>query len=119
MASRSPERYSLERFAVPQLRLRLHERADTVEAKDHLCVQWLLDPERAILVEFGDAIFQRHIGRAGTVGRGAHEVEDCLFRRTVVPGCKRCCGLSLRGSCDKKLGQHRQRRNCAEQETPA
>ena len=50
------------------------------------CVaHWLLDPERAILVEGGDSFRGRHKIRAAGGRGGFDNVHDGLFRRTVVP----------------------------------
>jgi hypothetical protein len=46
----------LEWLSVLQLRLRVHQITDMVEAKNDLRVHWVLDPERAVLVEFGDTL---------------------------------------------------------------
>ena len=45
-------------------RLRLHERRHAVEAVHHLRVHRMLDPQRAVLVEGGDALRRRHELRA-------------------------------------------------------
>ena len=75
----------LERLAIPQLGLRLDEIADTVEAKDDLRVHRMLDPERPVLIERGNTILWRDKICARLIGGDAHELEDCLLRRSVVP----------------------------------
>ena len=57
-----------------------------IEAIDQLRVDRMLDPQRAVLVEGGDALLRRHEILARGVGGRANEVEDRLFRGAVVPG---------------------------------
>ena len=68
MASMSPDINGLERLDIFKFRLCPHERADAMQAIDHLRIHRLLDPERAVLVKRGDAFLRRHeVGAARVV----------------------------------------------------
>ena len=78
-------KYGLERFDIFELRLFLYHCRNTVEAVDHLGIDWMLDPERAVLIKSGDAILRRHEFRASLISGSTHEVDDRLFRRAFIP----------------------------------
>ena len=65
----------------------------------------MLDPQRAVLVEGGDALRGRHELRAGLVGRRMNEVHNGLFGLAVVPGRERII-LSLRLGSKTAHGVH-------------
>jgi hypothetical protein len=83
-----------------------------VEEKHDLRVHRVLDPQRAVLVEFGDALLWRHKTLARRVSGDAHKVEDRPLRRPVVPRGKRRPSLSLsRGGVEKsRQGWHSRQR---------
>ena len=96
----------LERLNVFQFRFFFHERTDPVKAIHHLGIHRMLDPERAVLVERGDAFLGRDkIRAAGFRGR-FDKVHDGLFRRAVVPRGKRVLGLGVSeaGESDRQQG---------------
>jgi hypothetical protein len=76
---------SLEGFAVSQFRLLRDERPDAIEAIDDLRIDRVLDPERAVLIERGDALLRPQVAWARGVRCGAYEIEDRVFRGPVVP----------------------------------
>ena len=97
--------------------VRAGHRRDAIERKSRLGVERVLDPERAVLVEGGDAVLGRHEARAPLVGRRLDEIQDGLLGRAVVPGGERC-RLGLRRANADKTAERRQRRKRAEQKTP-
>ena len=64
------------------------ERGDAVEGKEALTVVRLLDPERAVVVERGDAVSRRHELVAALLRHRSDEVEDCLLVGAIAPGGK-------------------------------
>ena len=64
-----------------------------VEGEHHLEVHRLLGPQRAVVVEAGDALGHGHPVAASVGRRAADEVEDRLFHWPVVP---RRQGVALR-----------------------
>ena len=56
----------------------------------------MLDPERAVLVEGGDAFLGRDKIRTASFGGGFDKVYDGLLRRAVVPLGERILGVSGR-----------------------
>jgi hypothetical protein len=71
------------------IRLPLH----LVERESKLRVDRLLDPQRAVIVEGGDAILWLDIVGATLFRHPRHEIDDRLFGLTVIPGWQR---ISLR-----------------------
>src|SRR5271156_4886210 len=63
----------------------------------------MLDPERAILVERGDALVWWHELLACLVRSGPHEVKDSLLRRSVIPRWQ--YSAKRRGLCLRGLGK--------------
>ena len=58
---------------------------NAVKAVDHLRIHRMLYPECAVLVEHRDAIcWGNKVGACGA-GGGAHEIEDRLLCRAVIP----------------------------------
>jgi hypothetical protein len=85
----------------------LDQRRDAFKDVHHLRVHRVRDPQRAILVEGGDALGGRN-ERRGALGRGCpHELDDALFGWAVVPGRQRI-GLCLRVTADEQQGAERQ-----------
>ena len=62
------------------------QRLDAIDRKDDLDIHRLLGPQRAVVVEGGDALVERHEIRAAGRGHARDEVGDRLFHRAVVPG---------------------------------
>jgi hypothetical protein len=95
-----------ERSDLGQFGLGLDQRRYALEDVHHLRIHRVLDPQRAVLVEGGDALGGRHELRAA-LRRGLFtKVDDRLLGRAVVPGRQRV-GL--------RLGMHaqgEQRRQC-------
>src|SRR5208283_1630515 len=108
--------YGLERFAGLQFGPRLDEVGNMLEAEDDLRVHGMLDPERSILVEFGDALLKGHELLARWIRGDAQEVEDRLLGRPVVPRGERRPGLCLSRAGLEKPGQGWQGRQRAEDE---
>jgi hypothetical protein len=77
--------HSLERLDMRERRPLLDHEGYAIQAVDQLRINWMLNPERAVLIEGGDTIFRRHEIFAGRIGRRVDEVEDSLLRRTLVP----------------------------------
>src|ERR1700691_1040583 len=70
------------------------ELAHPVECESSLRVEGMLDPERSILIEGGDAILGLDVVGIRLVGHFLNEGNDRLLRPPVVPGRKRR-GLSV------------------------
>jgi hypothetical protein len=85
----------LERLLVLPLRMLGRQRFDAVEAKDQLEIHRLLDPQRAVVVEGGDAVggwdklrsaFAGHIGRElQSGGERFAALVQCLVRIAQEP----------------------------------
>ena len=82
----SPVEHRLERLLVLPVRILRRQRLDAVEDEGELDVHRLLDPQRAVVVEGGDALIHRHEVRPALGGDTRDEGGDRLFRRAVVPG---------------------------------
>src|SRR6185312_9000106 len=110
-----PRQHRLEGLDVGELRLRFDDSRNALQAVHHLRVHRMLDPERAVLIEGGDALRRRHELRAPFGRRRLYELDNGLLGRAVVPGrqrvlrsgdsdqqchCRQCCaeecGLSIR-----------------------
>ena len=75
-----------ERFLVLPLRMLRREHLHAVEREEELEIHRLLGPERAVVVERGDALVRRNeVGRA-FLGYFFDESDDGFLRRGVVPG---------------------------------
>jgi hypothetical protein len=85
IAARLPDNTVLKRLDLCELRLLLHDRRHAVQAIDDLGVHRVLDPERAVLVEGGNALFWRYKLWARVVGGCVYELDDCLFGGTIIP----------------------------------
>ena len=90
-----------------------------LEAKHDLRIDRMLDPERAVLVEFRDALLQRDEILARRVGGCAHEVKDRPLRGSVVPRGERGPCLSLRCSGVEKPREGGHSRECAQHKAAA
>ena len=75
----------LERLAVAQLRLFGRRLADGAQAVLELDVQRFLQPQRAVVVERGDALGGRHKVRPTRRGHFRDKVEDGALGGAVVP----------------------------------
>src|SRR5215470_961143 len=49
----------------------------------------MLDPERPVLIEHRDAVLERDVARAGSVGSYTHEIQDRLLERVPAAVAKR------------------------------
>ena len=86
--------HRFERLDVLEFRLRFHDRRDPLQAVHHLRVHRVRDPQRAVLVEGGDALGGRHELRAALRGGRLHELDNRLLGRAVVPRRQRI-GLGM------------------------
>jgi hypothetical protein len=75
----------LERLLLLPVGMFRRQLVHPVEREHRLRVQRMRHPQRAVLIEGGDAILGRHEARAPLVGRGLNERDDRLLRRAVVP----------------------------------
>ena len=95
-------------------RMHRRHRLHAIEREGQLHIHWLLDPERAVIVEGRDALVDRYEVRTALRRDTRDKVEDRRFRRAVVPGGKRIAlCLSLRRDRAKRgreQRKHRQRR---------
>jgi hypothetical protein len=57
----------------------------------------MLDPQRAVLIERGDARLGHHELEAGAVGGVTYEGDDRLLRCAVIPGRERIGSPGQRG----------------------
>ena len=73
---------------VRQFGFGLDQRRYLLQAIHHLGVHRMLDPQRAILIERGDALLGWHKLRTALSGRRFDQFKDGLFGRTVVPRSK-------------------------------
>src|SRR5215471_10197611 len=72
----------------------------TIQGVDDWCIYGMRDPQRAVLVESGNAVRLEHELRAPLRRGRLHELNNRLLRGTVVPGRKR---IGLRdGLCPSK-----------------
>ena len=94
------------------------QRLDAVEHEGELDVHRLLDPQRAVVVEGGDALVGRHEVRSALRGDAGDESRDRRFGRAVVPGRQRI-GLCERGIGAQQSGQRGHHRERREQHTAA
>ena len=90
-----------------------------IEAIEQLRIDRMLDPQGAVLIEGRDALLRRDEILARRIGRVAHEIQDRLFCRAVVPGGERLGALRPRRRAGNKRGQRRQRGERAEQPAAA
>jgi hypothetical protein len=62
------------------------KRRHPVERENGLRVKQVLDPERAVIVEGGDAVGWRHVVGAALGGHRLDELDDRRLGSAVVPG---------------------------------
>ena len=86
-----------ERLGRPPLGVVGRSRFNAVEGEDDLRVHWLLDPERAVVVERGDALLGENEVGASLVGDAGDEVDDRALGGAVVPGRERIVGAGVDG----------------------
>ena len=81
------------------------ERLHAVEREEQLEVHRLLAPERAVVVEGGDALGRRHeVGRA-FLRHLLDKLDDGFLRRGVVPRRQRVLGLERSKSKEQKRSE--------------
>jgi hypothetical protein len=76
---------ALERLRVFPLGMFGRQRSHAVEREEQLKVHHLLRPERAVVVEDGDALGDGHEVRSARPCHSSHEVCDCLLRPALIP----------------------------------
>ena len=79
------------RFPLGMLR---RERLHAVEREEELEIHRLLAPERAVVIERGDALFRRNEVRRAFLRHLFDERDDGFLRRGVIPGRQRILRLS-------------------------
>ena len=84
----------LERLLALPFRMLIGLSLHLVGGEDELVVHRLLDPERAVIVEGGDAILGLHIIGPTLLRYARDEIDDGLLGWTFIPGRQRI-GLSL------------------------
>ena len=77
--------HGLERLLVLPFRVLRRQRLDAVEGERELEIHRLLGPQRAVVVEHGDAFGGRHEIRSGVLGDAPDEIDDRFLCRAVVP----------------------------------
>src|SRR5579862_8535828 len=82
------------------------ERLHAVENEEELHGQRLLAPERAVVVEGGDAFRHRHKVRRAFLGHLLDEGDDGLLRLAVVPRGKRVGGAGDGGDESYRGNKH-------------
>ena len=92
------------------------ERLDAVERERELDVHRLLGPQRAVVVEHGDALGGRHVAGRALLRHLGDEGDDRLPGRTVVPGRQR---IGRRRGRRAACQQQADRREASEKQTSA
>ena len=82
-----------KRFLVLPLRMLRRERLHSVERKQELKIHGLLGPQRAVVIEGGDAFCRRHELRPPFLRDFRDKFDEGLLRRTVIPRGKRIGGI--------------------------
>ena len=77
----------IERVVFPFRMLRRH-RLHAIERECKLEIEWLLAPQRSVVIEDRDSIFGFNKVRAAGRSYAEHKIKDALFRGTFVPGKK-------------------------------
>ena len=85
-----------ERLFVLPLGMLRRQRLHAVEREEELEIHRLLGPQRAVVVEGGDAFGGRHEVRARLPGDFRDECDDGLLGLAVVPGGQRVLGMGNR-----------------------
>ena len=101
-----------EGLAVRPAGLLRREGANPVEGEGELGVDRLLHPERAVVVEHGEALLGRHEVGPTFGRRGFEEVEDGSFGGAVPPGRQRVAAL-LRCRRTRQPGEKQGREDAA------
>src|SRR5438067_9708303 len=78
------------------------ERLHTVEREEQLEIHRLLAPERAVVIERGNALLGRDKIRRAFLGDLGDEVSDRLLRCAVIPRWKRIGGGPSDGRCESQ-----------------
>ena len=95
-----------KRLLVFPLRMQRRERLDTIERKEKLEVERLLAPERAVVVEGGDALGGGHEVRRSFARHALDKRDDRLPGRAVVPGGQGIGGVPDRGEAHRRNECH-------------
>ena len=82
-------KHRLEWFLVLPFRMLVGLLLHLVDGEHELVVDRLLDPQRAVIVERGDALGRRHVIGPALLGHPRDEIDDRLLGRPVVPGRQR------------------------------
>jgi hypothetical protein len=101
-----------ERLLGLPLRMLGRKRLYVVEREKQVDVQRLLSPQRAVMIERGDALVRRHKVGLPFLRHLCHEFDDRLFGLAILPGRKRVGSLSCRQATE---GQGRAQIGCSEQ----
>ena len=80
------------------------QRLHAIEREQELKRHRLLGPERAVVVERRDAFGHGHEVGAALLGDPGHEIRDCLFCRSLVPGGQRVVGVAAAGGAGRLGG---------------
>ena len=102
MASAVAGQDGFERFDVLQFRFRRHNGRNAIQTKHQLAVDRVLNPQRAVLVEGGNALLWRDEIRRTNRGGFRHEFDDCLFGGAVVPRGQWVLGFRAGGTTDNE-----------------
>ena len=99
--------HGLERLDLLEFRFLFHQRWHAFQAIHHLGVHRVLDPQRAVLVEGGDAILGRDILGIRLVSYRLDECQDGLLSGAVVPRWQWVLGVGegLADECDQQQGE--------------
>ena len=95
----------LERLLLLPLGMLRRQGLDAVKREGKLHVDWLLRPQRAVVVEHGNPRGRRHEVRSALPRHAAHEVDDRPFRRALVPRRQRVARLRARRHCRRRCGR--------------
>jgi hypothetical protein len=99
--------HGLERLPCFPLRMLRRECLHPIHRKDDLEVHGLLRPQRAVVVEGGDALVNRDEVGAARRRHARNEVGDRLLDRAVIPGGQGIGGLRCGAAADEGSGQCR------------
>jgi hypothetical protein len=75
----------LERLRLPPLRMLRRHHNDLIDGEGHLRIDWLLDPERAIVIKSREAVFGLNKIRRTFSCYALDKGNDRLLRPCIVP----------------------------------
>jgi hypothetical protein len=106
--------HGLERRLRPPVRVPRRQRLDPVDREHDLEIHRLLGPQRAVIIERGDARLDRDEVCAARRGHARHEIGDRFLHRAVVPGGQGVCRLRPRraGGPAGQAGDDQRRGEC-------